>query len=383
MKRALLIVLDSVGIGYAPDAADFGDEGANTLGHIRKAVPDFRIPNLDAAGMAHAEALAAGNSIPDSNTHMSWGCLNEQSAGKDTTTGHWEMAGAPIREAFSTYEKFPKAMLAEMEETSGVTFIGNYAQSGTAILQELGEEHLKTGNPILYTSADSVIQIAAHEEIVPLEKLYDICKKIRLLADNKRIGRVIARPFTGKAGNFIRTANRHDFSIQPPRTILNILEDHGINTVGIGKISDIFAGSGISESFPTKNNADGMKCIKERWQKPIDQPTFYFANLVDFDMLYGHRRDTQGYAEALEEFDKWFGEFLSDEKDSLIMITADHGNDPTWTGTDHTRERVPFLVGGLSSKQPNLGNRGSFSDVARTLAEWFDVPSETIAGQAF
>ncbi len=383
MKRALLIVLDSVGIGHAPDGADFGDEGANTLDHIRKAVPEFRIPNLDAAGMAHAEALAAGNSIPDSNTNMSWGCLNEQSAGKDTTTGHWEMAGAPVHEAFSTYEKFPEAMLAEMEEVSGVTFIGNYAQSGTAILEELGEEHLKTGNPILYTSADSVIQIAAHEETVPLEKLYDICKKIRLLADNKQIGRVIARPFTGKAGNFIRTANRHDFSIQPPRTILNILEDHGINTVGIGKISDIFAGSGISESFPTKSNADGMKRIKELWRKPIDQPTFYFANLVDFDMLYGHRRDIQGYAEALEEFDEWFGEFLSDEKDSLIMITADHGNDPTWTGTDHTRERVPILVGGLSSKQTNLGNRESFSDIARALAEWFDVPSEMIAGQAF
>ncbi len=382
MKRALIIVLDSVGIGHAPDAADFGDAGANTLGHIRETVPGFSIPNLDAAGIAHAEALAAGDQLPETPTTMSWGCMTGQSAGKDTTTGHWEIAGMPVRNAFATFERFPDQMVMEMEKTSGVTFIGNYAQSGTVILEELGEDHLRTGSPILYTSADSVIQIAAHEDIVPIERLYSICKKIRLIADKERIGRVIARPFIGENGNFTRSSNRHDFSINPPTTILNILKNDGVKTVGIGKISDIFAGSGICETFPTKSNTDGMKRIDDLWQKPVEQPTLYFANLVDFDMLYGHRRDPQGYAKALEEFDEWFGRFSLNESESLVMITADHGNDPTWTGTDHTRERVPVLANGLPLPGCNLGKRNSFADIAATLSKWFSVSPGTRAGES-
>jgi len=383
MKRALLIVLDSLGIGHAPDAAEFGDQGANTLGHIRETVPGFSIPNLDGAGLAHAEALAAGNPVPNTVTQMGWGCLTEQSVGKDTTSGHWEMAGAPVRHALATFERFPGDLVKRMEQASGVAFIGNYAQSGTVILEELGAEHLTTGKPILYTSADSVIQIAAHEDIVPLETLYEICKACRIIADRERIGRVIARPFRGEPGNFVRTAGRHDFSMNPPRILLNALENQRIRTIGIGKISDIFAGSGMADSFPTSSNADGMNRITELWKKPIDQATLYFANLVDFDMLYGHRRDPEGYAAALEQFDQWLESLFPLERDSLVMITADHGNDPTWTGTDHTRERVPILVSSFPGQNACLGVRESFSDIAASLGTWFGVSTKSLEGSTF
>ena len=373
MKRALLIVLDSVGIGYAPDAAEFGDEGSNTVGHIREEIPGFSIPVLDRCGLRYAETLAAGGESPVPDHDLAAGCLTEQSAGKDTTTGHWEIAGAPLEEAFATFSSFPPSLVAELEESGGVSFIGNYAQSGTVILDELGAEHLATGHPILYTSSDSVIQIAAHEAVVPLEKLYEICRACRKVADRERIGRVIARPFTGTKGHFQRTVNRRDFSLEPPPTVLNSLTENGIGTVGIGKISDIFAGSGLDESHPTKSNGSGMETIRKLWEGGSSRPILYFANLVDFDMLFGHRRDVAGYAGALEEFDAWLGEFLPLVcDDDFLMITADHGNDPTWKGTDHTRERVPLLAKGPLADSC-LGVRDSFADIAASLARYFEI----------
>ncbi|MEM1443158.1 MAG: phosphopentomutase [Verrucomicrobiota bacterium] len=381
MKRALLIVLDSVGIGQAPDAADFGDEGANTVGHIRETVADFSIPHLDAAGLRHAEALAAGESLTGETT-LSYGCLTEQSAGKDTTTGHWELAGAPVEEPFATFEKFPDELVAEMESVAGVSFLGNYAQSGTVILEELGAEHLETGLPILYTSADSVIQVAAHEESFGLERLYEVCRQLQTIADRERIGRVIARPFLGSPGNFQRTGNRHDFSLVPPPTVLNHLQAANVETIGIGKISDIFAGSGIDHSHPTKSNAEGCDTIDQLLAASPDRPHLLFANLVDFDMLYGHRRDPQGYAGALMEFDAWLGTLLPRlDDETLLLITADHGNDPTWTGSDHTRERVPILAR-FPGNPANLGVRESYADVAATLAHWFGCDL-TGYGQSF
>lgn len=375
MKRALLIVLDSVGIGHAPDAAAFGDEGANTVGHLRETNPDFTLPTLDAAGFAAAERLAAGIPPDAAITTLSYGCLTATSAGKDTTTGHWELAGAPVTRPFATFESFPAPLLREMEQLTGETFLGNYAQSGTTILEELGARHLETGCPILYTSADSVIQVAAHEETFGLERLYHLCRTLRPLADRERIGRVIARPFTGTPGKFARTANRHDFSLTPPPTILNLLQEVGITTIGVGKISDIFAGSGIDESHTTGSNAEGCAVIDRLLANPPGGPHLIFANLVDFDMLYGHRRDPEGYARALRAFDSWLATLLPKlDDDTLFLLTADHGNDPTWSGTDHTRERVPLLAR-FPGAPVNLGVRSSFADVAATLADWFNSPA--------
>jgi len=385
MKRALLIVLDSVGIGHAPDAADFGDEGANTLGHIREKVPGMRLPNLDRCGLATAEAVSAGSAPEAQDAEMAFGSLREVSAGKDTTTGHWEIAGSILDEPFATYESFPPELVAELESAAGVSFIGNYAQSGTVILDELGAEHIETGKPILYTSADSVIQIAAHELLFPPAQLHEICKKCRQIADRYRIGRVIARPFIGESGNFQRTANRKDFSLRPTDTILDTLVENGVPVASVGKIADIFAGKGISISHPTHSNAEGMTTIEQLWSGFTDtEPdgVLIFANLVDFDMLFGHRRDPAGYAGALEEFDRWLGRFLPRiDEDDLVIITADHGNDPTWHGTDHTREQVPLLVK-ASGVSGNLGRRDTFADIAASLAEWFEV-NPPPAGKTF
>jgi phosphopentomutase len=382
VKEALLIVLDSVGIGHAPDAAEFGDAGANTLGHLRSTVPGFALPNLDAVGLRHCEALAAGRS-PDLTPGLSFGCLTERSAGKDTVTGHWELAGAVVAEPFATFAHFPDALVAEMESLCGVSFLGNYAQSGTVILEELGAEHLRTGKPILYTSADSVIQIAAHESVIPPEQLHALCRSLRPLADRERIGRIIARPFEGEPGGFRRTANRHDFAMRPPTTFLNRLDEAGVETIGIGKISDIFSGSGIARSHFTRSNAEGCATIDRLLSETATGPRFLFANLVDFDMLYGHRRDPAGYARALSEFDEWFGRLLPRlGEETLLLITADHGNDATWTGSDHTRERVPLLM-----KAPgwprNLGTRDTFADVAATIAEWFEAAAHDLDGRSF
>lgn len=379
MKQALLIVLDSVGIGHAPDAAEFGDKGANTLLHIRETVPGFTPPNLDAAGLGACEQLAAGE-YPDRPATLSFGCLTESSPGKDTVTGHWELAGAVLERAFATFPRFPDALVREMEQLAGVSFIGNYAQSGTVILEELGEEHLRTGRPILYTSADSVVQVAAHESVIPVARLHRICEALRPLADRERIGRVIARPFVGEPGGFRRTANRHDFAMRPPRTVLNELEAAGIETIGVGKIGDIFSGSGLSRSHPTKNNADGCEWMDRLLGERPTRPRLIFTNLVDFDSLYGHRRNPEGYARALLEFDAWFGSFLPRlTADTLLIITADHGNDPTWVGTDHTRERVPLLVKEPASPR-NLGIGNSFAEVAEILRDWFALPPPKRAG---
>lgn len=369
-SRALLIVLDSVGAGHAPDAADYGDAGANTLGHILERRPGLKIPHLDTLGLRLALDLAAGGpgGIPECG---SMGVMTELSAGKDTTTGHWEIAGAVLEKPFAVFEKFPPGLVMAIEREGGITFIGNKAASGTAILEELGAEHVATGRPILYTSADSVLQIAAHEGVFPLEKLYALCKIARRVCDEYAIGRVIARPFLGEEGNFRRTANRHDYSLIPPRTVLNELQDAGIPVRGVGKISDIFAGSGISESHPTVSNAHGMETLSALWE--TGAPGLIFANLVDFDMLFGHRRDVEGYAAALEEFDVWLGGFLPRiGPNDLVLITADHGNDPTWRGTDHTRERVPvFLLQG--GRTENLGLRPGFHFIANTLRQAFGL----------
>jgi phosphopentomutase len=368
-KRALLLVLDSVGCGHAPDAAAYGDEGANTLGHILEQRPQTRLSTLKSLGLHQALALARDEEPCSPPLRGGVGVLTERSAGKDTTTGHWELAGAVIEEPFATFAHFPDELVQAIEREAGVKFLGNFAASGTAILDELGPEHVATGHPILYTSADSVLQIAAHEEILPLERLYEICRVARRHCDAWRIGRVIARPFVGEPGHFTRTANRHDFSMLPPRTVLNALTDAEVPVIGIGKISDIFAGSGIPESHPTKSNADGMAIIDRLWATRRDG--LLFANLVDFDSLFGHRRDVEGYARELEIFDAWLAEFLPKiEPGDLVLITADHGNDPTWRGTDHTRERVPVF---LPNAQGLRGVRETYADVAATVAAHFGL----------
>jgi len=390
--RALLLVLDSVGIGGAPDAAEYGDEGANTLGHILEKMPELRLPGLESLGLGELVPLVGRDAVEPhresprrldsvSPYQASYGKMQERSAGKDTTTGHWEIAGVILEEPFATFERFPDELVQAIERDAGVQFIGNYPQSGTTILAELGAEHVRTGKPILYTSADSVLQIAAHEEVTRIDRLYDVCKVARQHADRFRIGRVIARPFTGSEGNFSRTTRRHDYSMQPPRTILNRIRESGHSVIGVGKIHDIFAGQGITESFPTNSNADGMQRIAERWD--AIEEGLIFANLVDFDMLHGHRRDVAGYARALEQFDRWLIEFLPKITPSdLVIITADHGNDPTYRGTDHTREQVPLFVLHNNRRQP-LGTRETFADVAATLADYFQLPDGAGVGRSF
>jgi phosphopentomutase len=366
MKRVLCIVLDSVGCGHAPDAAEYGDEGADTLGHLFARIPGFSLPNLGRLGLHQLLAIPDETAL---HPNAAWARLTERSAGKDTTTGHWELMGCNLEKAFATFETFPPGLVAALEARGGVQFIGNVASSGTEILTQLGEEHLRTGKPILYTSADSVLQIAAHEEVFGLERLWQLCKTARELLDEQgiRIGRVIARPFLGDSpANFKRTSNRHDYSLTPDETVLNRLQAAGVATIGVGKISDIFAGSGISESYPTKSNFDGMVEIERLWQEARDGPHFIFANLVDFDSLYGHRRDPVGYARCLLEFDEWLGRFIPQIlPEDLVILTADHGNDPYQPGTDHTREQVPVLTLGFGRKLEN----GVFSDVAHWVEE--------------
>jgi phosphopentomutase len=363
--RALLLVLDSVGCGAAPDAASYGDAGADTLGHIYERTPGFSLPVLESLGLS----AIRGNKSPI--PWASWGRMRERSVGKDTTTGHWEIAGAVLDAPFQTFERFPDSLVRAIEAEAGVEFIGNFPASGTTVLDQLGPEHIRTGKPILYTSADSVLQIAAHESVFPLEKLYALCKIARRHCDPLRIGRVIARPFIGDAGAFKRTSGRHDYAMMPPPTILTALAAAGHAVHGIGKISDIFAGEGITASTPTANNTEGMAAIDRLWP---NHRGLMFANLVDFDMLFGHRRDVPGYAKCLTEFDGWLATFLPKvNAEDLVIITADHGNDPTHHGTDHTREEVPLIVlhGG---KAVALGTRETFGDIAATLADFFQLP---------
>ena len=368
MKRVLVVVLDSVGCGRAPDAADYGDEGADTLGHLFARIPQLELPHLASLGLYQILGLERNTAVRDG---AAWARLTEISAGKDTTTGHWELMGHPLAVPFETFERFPDELIAALEQRCGVTFLGNRAASGTEILETLGPLHLTSGAPILYTSADSVLQIAAHEETFGLQRLHDVCQAARELLDERgiRIGRVIARPFVGKVpGQFLRTGNRRDFSLAPGETALNRLQNAGVTTIGVGKISDIFAGSGISESHPTKYNAGGMTAIDRLWAEARPEPHFIFANLVDFDSLYGHRRDPTGYAACLREFDEWLGGFLPKVRpDDLVIFTADHGNDPYHHGTDHTREQVPLLAMGLHEPLSD----GTFADVARMVETRF------------
>jgi len=385
MNRALLIVLDSVGVGHAPDAAAYGDGGADTLGHLYGSIAGLRLPTLESLGLSAIRRGAAGEEVAVDwlgSSSAAW--MVEQSAGKDTTSGHWELAGQPVTEPFDVFESFPDEILGPIRKITGLNFLGNYPQSGTVILEELGAEHVSTGHPILYTSADSVLQIAAHEEVMPYKELHRICRVAREVCDASRfrVGRVIARPFSGSGASFERTANRKDFSLHPPVTVLKELQRAGVPVTGVGKISDIFAGEGIDQSFPTKSNAAGMAEMDRLWAS--DQRGLIFVNLVDCDSKYGHRRDPEGYARCLLEFDQWLGSFVPRVgPDDLVLITADHGNDPTWKGTDHTREKVPLLVLGPSPPSV-IGERATFADVAATLAEWFGLPrSKRKFGRSF
>ncbi len=372
-SRALVMVLDSVGCGHAPDAAVYGDAGADTLGHLFEREGGLSLPNLASLGLY--EILKSLNPrfpllSPSMHPSACFCSLGEKSAGKDTTTGHWELMGATLKKPFATFDHFPQDLVRELEQRGDVRFIGNVAASGTEILTALGAEHVKSCHPILYTSADSVLQIAAHEDpkIFGLDRLHALCKLARQILDERGIpiGRVIARPFLGDSpDNFQRTSNRHDYSLHPPINCLNRLQAAGVETIGIGKISDIFADSGIGQSHPTASNADGMKTIDELWSKPVSSPTFLFANLVDFDSLYGHRRNPRGYAQALVEFDQWLGTFIGKiGPDDLLIITADHGNDPYHRGTDHTRELVPMM--GLNVTDPDL-DENSFDKVSKLV----------------
>ncbi|MBX6741471.1 MAG: phosphopentomutase [Acetobacteraceae bacterium] len=364
--RGLVIVLDSVGAGGAPDAAQYGDEGADTLGHLLQQA-GLHLPVLWSLGLGRTMGVEV-DGIPQARH----GRMRERSTGKDSTTGHWEIAGVVLDQPFALFGRFPDALVQAIERETGLRFIGNNPASGTQILADLGEAHLRTGCPILYTSADSVLQIAAHEEVIPVERLYAICEVARRHADAWRIGRVIARPFIGAPGAFTRTARRHDFSMRPPPTVLNAISGAGLPVRAIGKIADLFAGQGITETHPTESNADGMRITEAVWRDT--ELGLVFTNLVDFDTVYGHRRDPRGYARALREFDDWLGGFLPACKaEDLVIITADHGNDPTFRGTDHTREEVPLLVL-HKSRCDALGTRESFADVAVTLAEFFGLP---------
>ena len=381
-RRILLIVLDGAGIGAMPDAPEWGDAGSDTFGHILES-RQLRLPNLQRYGLGNIRPLEGLPSLE--HTEGSYGRCALRSNGKDTTTGHWEMAGIILERAFPTYPNgFPPSVLDRfISETSVPGILGNIPASGTEIIKVLGEEHVKTRKPIVYTSADSVFQIAAHEEVIPLEKLYEMCETARRILDGEhRVGRVIARPFLGNPGAFYRTENRHDYAVPPPReNLLPALADEDLDVVCIGKIASIYDSLGVTKDLTAKNNEQSINqtinALREKSKGLI------FSNLVDFDMLYGHRRDTEGYARALEHFDARVPEIESAMNvDDLMIITADHGNDPTFPGSDHTREYAPLLVYGKSARSNvNLGTRASLADIGQTIAENFGL--KLVAGESF
>ncbi len=371
LERVTVIVLDSVGIGELPDAAEFGDAGSNTLGHIAEASNGIVLPNMEKLGLG---SLTDIKGVPKtSNPQGAYGKANEASKGKDTTTGHWEIGGVILEKPFPTYPNgFPKVVLDEIEKRTGRKILCNMPYSGTDVLDDFGDEQLETGAWILYTSADPVLQIAAHEEKIPLKELYETCKiALEICGEHSPVARVIARPYIGSSkGNFKRTSNRHDYSIEPPKdTILDKIKASDLDVIAIGKTSDIFSGKGITESKGTnKDNKDGI--IKTIHALKDDTKGLIFTNLVDFDMLYGHRRNVKGYKDALEEFDNYLPEIISNLKDKeILIITADHGCDPTYKGTDHTREYIPILVYGKGIKNVDLGIRSTFADIAATIEE--------------
>jgi phosphopentomutase len=374
-KRVFLIVMDSVGIGESPDADKFGDKGADTLGHIAEKMNGLNMPNMGKLGLSNIREIKGIEKAAKPLAYYTK--MMEASNGKDTMTGHWEIMGLNIQTPFRVFpDGFPDELLSELEERTGRKIIGNKPASGTEILDELGEEHMKTGALIVYTSADSVLQIAAHEEIVPIEEQYKICKIARELTLDEKymVGRVIARPFLGEPGKFKRTANRHDYALKPfDRTVMNEMKDAGLDVIAIGKISDIYDGEGVTQSLRTISNMDGMDKLVQTLD--MDFTGMSFLNLVDFDALYGHRRDPAGYGKALEEYDARLPEvFAKLKEDDLLIITADHGNDPVAPGTDHTREYVPLIV--YSKKMAEgkeLPIRETFADIGATVADNFKV----------
>ena len=374
--RAILLVLDSVGIGELPDAADFGDVGSHTLGHIAQACEGFAMPHMRQLGLGNIPGFP--QMPPVKAPGASWGKMIEVSQGKDTTSGHWEFVGLTMETPFRTFPQgFGQDILGPFCQKIGVDgVLGNIAASGTVIIQDLGREHIKTGKPIVYTSADPVFQIAAHEDVVPLHTLYAWCEAAYDIVIPQGLSRVIARPFVGQYPEFVRTSNRKDFALAPPGpTVLGALTKADIPVTGVGKISDIYAGQGITSSHKTKDNAHGMATTLTFIQDPA-HAGLIFTNLVDFDSLFGHRRDPEGYAQALMDFDAWVPAFLDALRPhDLFIITADHGNDPTYKGTDHTREYVPLIAGikGSSSTPRDLGVRSTFADVGATIADHFGV----------
>jgi len=381
--KAFLIVLDSVGIGAAPDAAAYGDTGSNTLAHIGQAAGGLHLPTLQALGLGNIPTLLPNGLpipgvAPAPRSMGGYGAMQERSKGKDTTTGHWEMAGLLMEKGFHLFPhdapSFPAPLIAEFERRTGRKVIGNKAASGIAIIEELGPQQIREGVWIVYTSADSVFQIAAHEEVIPLTELYEGCRIARELCNPYVVGRVIARPYLGTPGAFRRTENRHDYSYPLPEpTLLDRLSASGIRTITVGKLDDIFAGSGITESFHVENNPDAEQHLLELADRA--DSFFCFANLIDFDMLYGHRRDAIGYGSALERTDLFLSRLLPKLSPAdLLMITADHGNDPTFKGTDHTREFVPLVTSGPGQRNKSLGIRDGFYDIAQTVSAFFNLP---------
>ncbi len=370
-------MMDSCGVGAAPDAADYGDEGSDTIGHTAQAVNGLSLPNFEKAGLGNLHGDLFGVP-PTSEATMAFGRMAEASAGKDSTTGHWEIAGLITDQPQATFTDtgFPDDLVKPIETESGYEFIGNYAASGTTIIDELGAEHVRTGKPILYTSADSVFQIAAHTDVIALSDLYKLCEVARRHCDRFRIGRVIARPFVGEPGNFRRTYDRRDFALAPGGlTLLDHAKDAGLAVLGIGKIEDLFAGQGLTEAIHTEGDQDGL----DRTVSALEErtgPGIIFTNLVDLDMLYGHRENPEGYAAGLKLIDSYLPALVEGLGiEDLLILSADHGNDPTDGSTDHTREFVPLLVAGLKSAGINLGTREQYCDVAATIAQGFGLPA--------
>lgn len=373
-KRIIILVMDSVGIGHAPDATKFNDEGSNTLGHIEATAGLIHCPTLRSLGLANIADIKTD----ETPVMGAYGKMEEVSTGKDTTSGHWEMMGHPVTVPFPTfYDGFPKELMDIFTKETGYGYLGNEVASGTEIIERLGVEHMKTGKPIVYTSADSVFQIAAHEDVIPLEDLYRMCEITRnkVCVGDYYVGRIIARPFIGKPGHFVRTSNRHDYSRMPEhRMVQQELQAAQIPTVAVGKIGDIYAHVGWDESYPTKSNAHGMNVVPYLLGSSFERGLM-MVNLVEFDSLYGHRRNVEGYKRAIEDFDYQLSGLLPLLKDDdLLIITADHGNDPTWHGTDHTREHVPLLTYSPSMKGPiDLGLRHSFGDIGQTVLANFGL----------
>ena len=373
-KRIIILVMDSVGIGHAPDAAKFNDEGSNTLGHIEATAGLIHCPTLRSLGLANIADIKTD----ETPVMGAYGKMEEVSTGKDTTSGHWEMMGHPVTVPFPTfYDGFPKELMDTFTKETGYGYLGNEVASGTEIIERLGVEHMKTGKPIVYTSADSVFQIAAHEDVIPLGDLYLMCDITRnkVCVGDYYVGRIIARPFVGKTGHFVRTSNRHDYSRMPEhRMVQQELQAAQIPTVAVGKIGDIYAHVGWDESYPTKSNAHGMNVVPYLLGSSFERGLM-MVNLVEFDSLYGHRRNVEGYKRAIEDFDYQLSGLLPLLKDDdLLIITADHGNDPTWHGTDHTREHVPLLAYSPSMKEAiDLGLRHSFGDIGQTVLANFGL----------